>query len=182
MIITIGFTLTKTIKTLKRAFLSETYCVQNLYSNCKHSLTPGLIRLIKIWNEIFRLYFLSILNFQIFQTEHFSPEERIDKRQPSFTSTITVDCESWEHVEVLEHNKPERARLSEKVETDLESESSEHRKESFAKVYKNDEWGNERKSGPGSLLENSWIVIRVLNILVEFIKKDLGKDRIRSEL
>ena len=104
-------------------------------------------------------------------------------RQPRFTfSNITVDCESWERIEVLEHNKPGRARLSEKVETNLESESSEHRKESFAKVYENDEWGNERKSGPGSLLENSWTVIRVLNVLVEKIKKDLGKDRIMSVL
>ena len=93
-----------------------------------------------------------------------------------FPSNITVDCESWVLVEVLEHNKPKKARLSEKVETDLESTSSEHRKESFAMVYKNDEWGKERKSGPGSLLENSWIVIRVLNILVEKIKNDLGKE------
>ena len=119
---------------------------------------------------------------QVFKTKHFSPEASIDKRQPRFPSNITVDCESWEHVEVLEHNKPEKARLSEDVETDLESESSEQRKESFAKVYANDEWGTERKSGPGSLLENSWIVIRVLNILVEKIKNDLGKDRIRFEL
>ena len=119
---------------------------------------------------------------QVFKTKHFSPEARIDKRQPRFPPNITVDCESWEHVEVLEHNKPEKARLSENVETDLESESSEQRKESFAKVYANDEWGTERKSGPGSLLENSWIVIRVLNILVQKIKNDLGKDRIRFEL
>ena len=99
----------------------------------------------------------------------------------SMTSDSTVDCESWEQVEVLEHNKqvPEGARLSEKVETNLEAESSDHRKESFAKVYDNDEWGKERKSGPGSLLENSWTVIKVLDILVEKIKKDLGKKKIR---
>ena len=91
-------------------------------------------------------------------------------------SNFTLDCESWQRVDVLDHNK--QGVVAKEI-VDLESETSEDRKNSFAKVYANNEWGTERKSGPGSLLENSWTVITVLNILVEKIKKDLGKERIR---
>jgi len=129
-----------------------------------------------IRNTILAALLLCYLISRCIKTEHFTLLVGNDERQ---FSQQTVDCESWEPVQVLAHNKPERARLAEKVETDLESESSEDRKESFAKVYANDEWGKERKSGPGSLLENSGTVIRVLNILVEKIKKNLGKDVIR---
>ena len=59
----------------------------------------------------------------------------------------------------------------------LDSESSDHRKDSFAKVYDNNEWG-EVKSGGGSLLINAIQIIIALNNLVEKMKKDLGKEQI----
>ena len=68
-------------------------------------------------------------------------------------------------------------------EKHLESESSDHRKESFAKVYHNNEWlggwaDGGIKSGRGSLLRNAKQIIKVLNNLVEKMKKDLGKEQI----
>ena len=91
----------------------------------------------------------------------------------------TVDCVSWQHVEVLKHN---RKGPGERVEggegkKQLDSESSDHRKDSFAKVYDNNEWGGI-KSGGGSLLRNAKQIIKVLNNLVEKMKKDLGKEQI----
>ena len=62
-------------------------------------------------------------------------------------------------------------------EKQLDGESSDHRKESFAKVYDNNEWGGI-KSGGGSLLRNAKQIIKVLNNLVERMKKDLGKEQI----
>ena len=59
----------------------------------------------------------------------------------------------------------------------LDSESSDHRKDSFAKVYDNNEWEGI-KSGGGSLLRNTKQIIKVLNNLVEKMKKDLGKEQI----
>ena len=62
---------------------------------------------------------------------------------------------------------------SDKVAQDAEDGS--HRKESFQKIFDNNVWGSESKSGPGSLLSatvnirnalNS--VIRLMEILMEF--------------
>jgi len=103
----------------------------------------------------------------------------IDMKQlESRFSDETVDCMSWEPVVVLEHNKQALVE-AEIAPTGLQGEDSEDRKKSFAKVYANNEWGNELKSGPGSLLENSWIAIKTLNIVVEKIKNVLGKEKIR---
>eukprot|EP00092_Neocalanus_flemingeri_P055498 GFUD01065616.1.p1 GENE.GFUD01065616.1~~GFUD01065616.1.p1 ORF type:complete len:293 (-),score=77.32 GFUD01065616.1:35-913(-) len=90
----------------------------------------------------------------------------------------TVDCVSWEPVEILQHNIQDGSKRAWIMKKKFETESSEHRKESFAKVYENNEWGMEAKSGPGSLLINAWRVIDVLNILIEKIKKKTGKDQI----
>ena len=93
-------------------------------------------------------------------------------------SDETVDCMSWEPVVVLEHNK--QALVEDQIApTGLQGEDSDDRKKSFAKVYANNEWGNGPKSGPGSLLENSWIAIKTLNIVVEKIMIVLGKEKIR---
>ena len=62
---------------------------------------------------------------------------------------------------------------------DEETESSQHRQESFVRVFQNNAWGLEAKSGPGSLLINSRRVISILNILVEKIKKQTGKEKVR---
>ena len=67
------------------------------------------------------------------------------------------------------------------MEQKLVTESSEHRKESFAAVYDNNRW-EKLKSGPGSKLVNARKVINVLNILIEKIKKHLGMDKIRRLL
>ena len=79
---------------------------------------------------------------------------------------------------MLEHNKQVLVE-PEMAGTGLKGEDSDDRKKSFAKVYANNEWGNELKSGPGSLLENSWIAIKTLNVVVEKIKNVLGKEKIR---
>ena len=68
-------------------------------------------------------------------------------------------------------------------EKQLDSEYSDHRRESFAKVYDNNEWmggwvDGGIKSGRGSLLRNAKQIIKVLNNLVEKMKKDLGKEQI----
>ena len=56
-----------------------------------------------------------------------------------------------------------------------DAEDGSHRKESFQKIFDNNVWGSESKSGPGSLLSatvnirnalNS--VIRLMEILMEF--------------
>eukprot|EP00091_Calanus_sinicus_P011268 TRINITY_DN25566_c0_g1_i1.p1 TRINITY_DN25566_c0_g1~~TRINITY_DN25566_c0_g1_i1.p1 ORF type:complete len:167 (-),score=34.71 TRINITY_DN25566_c0_g1_i1:21-521(-) len=134
----------------------------------------------RISNGLVILLLVCYLVSRILQSGDVSKDSRINKREPQFLFPgLTVDCESWVEVEVLVHNKPEGGGgLSGLQDDHLESESSEHRRESFARVYASDEWGRERKSGPGSLLSNSWTVIRVLNILVQKIKKDLGNDRI----
>jgi hypothetical protein len=82
-------------------------------------------------------------------------------------------------VEVLEHNMQGPGERVEGGEgkKQLDSESSDHRKDSFAKVYDNNEWGGI-KSGGGSLLRNAKQIIKVLNNLVEKMKKDLGKEQI----
>jgi len=129
-----------------------------------------------IRKELFLFMLICCLIFMNFKPNNFSLTSGSDKSSlHSRVINFTLDCESWQRVDVLEHNKQG---VVEKETVDLESETSEDRKNSFAKVYANNEWGTERKSGPGSLLENSWTVITVLNILVEKIKKDLGKERI----
>ena len=95
-----------------------------------------------------------------------------------FNIDATLDCMSWKPVVVLEHNKQALVK-AEMAVTGLQREDSEERKKSFAKVYANNEWGNELKSGPGSLLQNSRIAIKTLNIVVEKIKNVLGKEKIR---
>ena len=79
----------------------------------------------------------------------------------------------------MEHNKKalEETGIALAI-SDLMTEDTEHRKKSFAKVYENNEWG-ALKSGGGSLLRNSLVVIKVLNIVVEKLKKILGKEKIR---
>ena len=81
---------------------------------------------------------------------------------------------------MLEHNKKtlEETGIALAI-SDLMAEDTEHRKKSFAKVYENDEWGKALKSGPGSLVRNSLVAIKVLNIVVEKLKKILGKEKIR---
>ena len=92
-----------------------------------------------------------------------------------------MDCVSWEPLEIKHHNMqvPERAKEDWILKQKVETESIEHRKESFAKIYEKNEWGSDSKSGPGSLLVNARRVINVLNILIERIKKKTGKDKIR---
>jgi len=84
---------------------------------------------------------------------------------------------SWDPVEVLNHNKPE---MNECLDSDqiLVSEPSDHRRESFAKVYNNNEWGGEVKSGKGSKLKNAKTIMKVLDIIIKKLKKDLGKEQI----
>eukprot|EP00091_Calanus_sinicus_P015396 TRINITY_DN33598_c0_g1_i1.p1 TRINITY_DN33598_c0_g1~~TRINITY_DN33598_c0_g1_i1.p1 ORF type:complete len:166 (+),score=37.66 TRINITY_DN33598_c0_g1_i1:47-499(+) len=91
----------------------------------------------------------------------------------------TVDCVSWQPVEVLDHNMQGPGERGEEggEEKKLESEPSDHRKESFAKVYDENAWGTV-KSGPGSMLIHAKQIIKVLNSLVEKMKKDLGKEQI----
>ena len=72
-----------------------------------------------------------------------SSREKIinSEADPSLTTHSTVDCVSWQPVEVLEHNKQGPGERVEGGvgEKQLDSETSEHRRESFAKVYHNNE-------------------------------------------
>jgi len=89
-------------------------------------------------------------------------------------SDDTMDCLTWKPVTLLDHNK-QALEGAEIALTELQSEDSEHRRKSFAKVYDNNEWDPNVKSGGGSLVENSLVVIRTLNLVVEKIKKKTGK-------
>ena len=59
-------------------------------------------------------------------------------------------------------------------------ESADYRKESFIQIYDNDWWGSkESKSGGGSELKQTGNVVKVLDKLVQKLKKLLGKQVIR---
>ena len=65
----------------------------------------------------------------------------------------TVDCLSWEPVQILEHNRKAVESGAGEEMLLVASEDSEERRKSFVKVWENNEWGANVKSGPGSLLE-----------------------------
>jgi len=97
------------------------------------------------------------------------------------TFTATVDCITWEPVEILPHNTEgtARGREASRLEESYESESSEHRKESFVNVFDKNMWfGGDSKSGPGSWLKNSRRIINILDIVIKRIKKQTGKRKI----
>jgi hypothetical protein len=98
-------------------------------------------------------------------------------RMLHFTPTM-VDCISEEPLEILPHNKPVPRRERKAWNPNAVTESSKHRKDSFAKIYKQDIWGGT-KSGPGSLLVNAGKIISVLDKLVVIIKEVTGKDKLR---
>ena len=60
-----------------------------------------------------------------------------------------------------------------------ESESSEHRKASFGKIFAKGEWGSKSKSGPGSLLSATIRIREMLGQVVDKLKIHLNKEVIR---
>ena len=64
------------------------------------------------------------------------------------------------------------------LDGNFKAESSGHRSESFAKVFKDGAWGGKSKSGPGSELKNAGVIMKTLNVLVDAIKAATGKEKI----
>ena len=97
-----------------------------------------------------------------------------------------MDCVTWEPVELKANNghywtEGRQEWISGKLLETVESESREHRNESFSEIFDKNVWGNREgsRSGGGSLLENAGRIISVLNILVDKIKENTGKSKIR---
>ena len=61
----------------------------------------------------------------------------------------------------------------------IESESSEHRKASFGKIFAKGAWGSKSKSGPGSLLSATIRIRKMLDQVVDKLKIHLNKEVIR---
>ena len=66
---------------------------------------------------------------------------------------------------------------SDKVAQDAEDGS--HRKESFQKIFDNNVWGSESKSGPGSLLSATVNIRNTLHSVIDKVKLHLNKEKIR---
>lgn len=97
---------------------------------------------------------------------------------PQFLSenNVTRDCVTWA---ALTKPKSETRPVNlESAPQKTASESDLHRKESFAKIWDGNSWGKEAKSGPGSLLENTLKMRKVLGLMIERIKKALNKDSV----
>ena len=97
-------------------------------------------------------------------------------------TNTTLDCLSWAPV-LLPYHHPYKLPTSEdntKEDTDLtESETSQHRKESFERIFDTGEWGSQSKSGPGSLLSATIRIRKMLNLVVDKLKIHLNKEEIR---
>ena len=66
----------------------------------------------------------------------------------------------------------------EKIKDEV-GETSEHRKNSFGKIFEKGSWGSKSKSGPGSLLSSTVRMREILGKVVERIKIHLKKEKIR---
>ena len=104
----------------------------------------------------------------------------------STPSNNTVDCVSWEPVEIKKNNQqvsePEgKSWISKQQVETVGIESREHRNKSFAHIFHKNVWGGGagQKRGGGSLLVNAGKIINVLNVLIDKIKNNSGKNKIR---
>lgn len=98
-------------------------------------------------------------------------------------TNTTLDCMSWLPVSVPYH--PFKLPTSENYKAAnpeaelIESESSEHRKASFGKIFAEGAWGSKSKSGPGSLLSATIRIRKMLDQVVDKLKIHLNKEVIR---
>lgn len=94
--------------------------------------------------------------------------------------SITRDCVTWTPLPTQYSAKQEAYKSSSKVEKVEKgvTESDLHRKESFQKIWSANAWGKETKSGPGSLLKNTNSMRRVLDRVVNKVKKTLKKESV----
>jgi len=92
---------------------------------------------------------------------------------------LTYDCLSWKPVRI-EMPKGEYHIKQEESNDDnnTDEETSEHRRNSFAKIYEEGEWGSQSKSGPGSLLEATVRMRKILGEVVDKIKDHLSAQKI----
>ena len=60
-----------------------------------------------------------------------------------------------------------------------QAESGKHRSESFKKIFDQNLWGNETKSGPGSGISATINIRNILDIVINKLKTLLNKKIIR---
>jgi len=93
----------------------------------------------------------------------------------------TRECISWRPISGYGSNLPiphlpKQDNRNSKLE--IATESDLHRKNSFKQIWDFNAWGKEVKSGPGSLLQNTINMRRVLSSVIERIKLVLNKKTI----
>jgi len=89
-----------------------------------------------------------------------------------------TDCTTWTSRELTERHFPSKHYISQKSETELVTETDMHRRERFQQIWDENTWGTGSKSGPGSLLENTANIRKVLTSVTDWIKLVLKKDSI----
>ena len=90
---------------------------------------------------------------------------------------MSFDCINWTPVRIempVPHDVIQQEETMEEIE-----ETAEHRKESFAKVYAESQWGSVVKSGPGSLMSQSVRMREILGIVVDKLKEQMKVHQIR---
>jgi len=89
-----------------------------------------------------------------------------------------TDCTTWSSRELTDRHFPTKHYISQKSETELVTETDVHRRERFQEIWDENTWGTGSKSGPGSLLENTANIRKVLTSVTDWIKVVLKKDSI----
>ena len=91
------------------------------------------------------------------------------------------DCQKWNLINTPSHKYvlPVLTQKSENVEKGSNEEDDKHRIKSFEKIFDTNAWGQESKSGPGSLIPATGRIRNVLDSVIEETKKYLKKDKIR---
>ena len=96
-------------------------------------------------------------------------------------SDLTLDCENLRTViDLSKHpcGPLEQSRFP--LSFFFKTETASDRAESFERIYEEGRWllDQNSKSGPGSTMEEADKMINVLHHVVDFLKQELGKDKI----